>query len=478
MNSQQDPLEVKKSKPLNQNTPWNVVQAFHKRSLGLSANQNPFSSFNSKCYSSLRFVQRLELAYKMDRHNGCVNALHFHPNGTRLASGSDDLNIIIWEPMRPKGVPLITYDSGHRGNVFQAKFLPLCGNQLHVVSCARDGHVRLAELNESGCVSTRRLGLHRGPAHKLTIFSDTPHVFLSAGEDAAVLEIDVRQSKPNKLLTVKQDDRKVAIYSIQSHPIDDHHFCVGGRDSFVRSYDRRIIRSETQTPLRTFCPSHLVDSSVRAHVTCAVYNYNGTEILASYNDEDIYSFPAQPDNGDPLCDKFSHRFVGHRNNATVKGVNYYGPNSEFVVSGSDCGNIFFWDAHSEVIVNCLNGDENGVVNCLEPHPLLPILATSGLDDDVKVWMPKCSDEPQLQDLMNTVQTNQREREEERSRESESMDGEMLWILWRHIRRTERRRRQQQQRMPNQENRHNLSSSSDESGDSETENAPRVQCAPS
>ena len=31
MNSQQDPLEVKKSKPLNQNTPWNVVQAFHKR---------------------------------------------------------------------------------------------------------------------------------------------------------------------------------------------------------------------------------------------------------------------------------------------------------------------------------------------------------------------------------------------------------------------------------------------------------------
>jgi len=59
----------------------------------------------------------------------------------------------------------------------------------------------------------------------------------------------------------------------------------------------------------------------------------------------------QPDNGDPLCDKFSHRFVGHRNNATVKGVNYDGPNSEFVVSGSDCGNIFFWDAHSEVIVN-------------------------------------------------------------------------------------------------------------------------------
>ena len=34
---------------------------------------------------------------------------------------------------------------------------------------------------------------------------------------------------------------------------------------------------------------------------------------------------------------------GHRNSATVKGVNFYGPDSQFVISGSDCGNIFLWD---------------------------------------------------------------------------------------------------------------------------------------
>ena len=32
------------------------------------------------------------------------------------------------------------------------------------------------------------------------------------------------------------------------------------------------------------------------------------------------------------------------------------------------------------------GDDNGVVNVLEPHPSLPILATSGLDDEVKIMM--------------------------------------------------------------------------------------------
>ena len=39
---------------------------------------------------------------------------------------------------------------------------------------------------------------------------------------------------------------------------------------------------------------------------------------------------------------------GHRNSATVKGVNFYGPESQFVISGSDCGNIFLWDKQVSV----------------------------------------------------------------------------------------------------------------------------------
>lgn len=46
---------------------------------------------------------------------------------------------------------------------------------------------------------------------------------------------------------------------------------------------------------------------------------------------------------------------------TVKGVNFFGPGSQYVVSGSDCGNIFFWHRETEAIVQCMAGDENGVV---------------------------------------------------------------------------------------------------------------------
>ena len=45
----------------------------------------------------------------------------------------------------------------------------------------------------------------------------------------------------------------------------------------------------------------------------------------------------------------------------VKGVNFYGPQSEFIVSGSDCGNVYLWHHDSEKIVNFFHADDGGVV---------------------------------------------------------------------------------------------------------------------
>lgn len=80
----------------------------------------------------------------------------------------------------------------------QSKFLPLSGDT-HIVSCARDGQVRLAELSSTGVrKTTRKLAKHRGPAHKLATLPTSPHIVLSAGEDAVVLNIDIREEQPNR----------------------------------------------------------------------------------------------------------------------------------------------------------------------------------------------------------------------------------------------------------------------------------------
>jgi hypothetical protein len=62
---------------------------------------------------------------------------------------------------------------------------------------------------------------------------------------------------------------------------------------------------------------------------------------------------------------------------TVKGVNFMGADDEYVVSGSDCGNLFVWSKRDGCLRRMSAGDLN-VLNCVEPHPHLPLtLATSG-----------------------------------------------------------------------------------------------------
>ncbi|KAI4462837.1 wd repeat domain-containing family [Holotrichia oblita] len=393
-----EPAVLKKQKP---NHKWFLVKEVVNRQLGNSNNLNP-DLFYSRCYGSLHCVQRLELMYKLENHKGCVNSLNFHPDGSLLASGSDDLKVVVWDWK--------------------------CGKNLHIATCARDGQVRLAQVSvQEGLRSSRKLGSHRGPCHKLAVLKDQPQVILSAGEDGIIFRHDLRNSKPERVTNVKRGESELELYSINSHPLNSNEFCVGGRDQMVRTYDQRKTGSGVP-PLKLYCPFKKFTNYMSYHVTCALYNHNGSEILASYNDEDIYLFDV---NGEEHT--FVHQYMGHRNGATIKGVNFFGPNSEYIVSGSDCGNVFFWDRNTEAIVQWFLADDNGVVNCLEPHPQVPYLCTSGLDWDIKVWVPSFESEPALHGLADTVIENVSDRSRwAYTPDINDNDSQMLWMLWRHL----------------------------------------------
>lgn len=68
-----------------------------------------------------------------------------------------------------------------------------------IVSCARDNQVRLNQLDSTGEVaSSRKLAQHKGPAHKLSVHPECPHVILSCGDDSVVYSIDIREEKPQR----------------------------------------------------------------------------------------------------------------------------------------------------------------------------------------------------------------------------------------------------------------------------------------
>jgi WD repeat-containing protein 42A len=378
-------------------------------------------------------VRRLERLTSYKQHSGCVNSLNFNESGMLLASGSDDLNIMIYDWIKSR--PIVTFKSGHRLNVFQSKFMPFT-NDIHIVTTARDGQVRLALLSSTGaCKGTKKLAQHRGAAHKLATVHDSAHVFYTCGEDAVTLRVDLRENKPTKCYMCKEGQRKIPLYSIHANPFNSFEHVVGGRDQYIRVYDTRNIDKgdDSCSLVKKFAPHHLVGGSPRAHLTCAVFNYNGTEILGTYNDEDIYLF----DNAHSDGAQYTRKYTGHRNSATVKGVNFFGPRSEFVVSGSDCGNVFIWERTSQEIVNYFHADDGGVVNVLEPHPHLPILATSGLDNDVRLWMPTTDQPNPMGELKRVMRTNKRERDMDRNMPT-VIDSQMLWFLMQSLRRSSSR----------------------------------------
>lgn len=76
---------------------------------------------------------------------------------------------------------------------------------------------------------------------------------------------------------------------------------------------------------------------------------------------------------------------------TTLTVNFLGPNDEFVVSGSDDGNFFIWRKDTGRLHGIFEGD-GSVVNVIESHPHLPIVAVSGIDTTIKVcsgWLSPC-----------------------------------------------------------------------------------------
>ncbi|XP_077611292.1 DDB1- and CUL4-associated factor 8-like [Crocuta crocuta] len=438
---------------------WQAVSALRERQLGSSAR------FVYEACGARLFVERLHLFSQLAGHHGCVNTVHFNQRGTWLASSSDDLRVIVWDWVRKQ--PVLVFPSGHRNNVFQAKFLPNCGDPT-VATCGRDGQIRIAELSAlPHYKNSKRVAQHRGPSHKLALEPDSPFKFLSSGEDAVVFAIDLRQDQPaSRVVITKEMEKRVGLYTIYVNPANPHQFAVGGRDQFVRIYDqRKIDNNENNGVLKKFCPHHLVNDDTNIHITCVVYSHDGTELLASYNDEDIYLFNSSEGDGA----QYAKRYKGHRNSTTIKGVNFYGPRSEFVVSGSDCGHIFFWEKSSCQVVHFMEGDRGGTVNCVEPHPHLPVMASSGLDDDVKIWAPAPGAITHLVSLKYIMKRNKQERDEDRLHHTDLFDSHMLWFLMRHL--------------TQGGHRHHWAAESDESSSTsnsseEEENQDYVQCLPS
>jgi WD repeat-containing protein 42A len=288
-----------------------------------------------------------------------------------------------------------------------------------VISCAADCEVRAFNVNYDQAGQTTCTNLytdHERRVKRLCTF-DNPNTFVSASEDGTVRLFDLRERTGH--IVVNLDE--IEIHSIAVY---NNFFCLGANDPIIRVYDIRNYSpssSESVSVYASFSPQHLYNnremSFVRGHVTGV--SFHRDEILASYSGDDIYLFnlktttengfssrkrKREADTVNTAAKTFVQSYSGHCNIRTVKGVSFFGTEAEYVASGSDDGRIFIWEKVTSKLVNIMKGDKQ-TVNVISGHPNNCVMASSGIDNDVKIWEPILEEPVDLSSIEEIIEEN-------------------------------------------------------------------------
>ncbi|KAM4814068.1 DDB1- and CUL4-associated factor 6 isoform X5 [Urocitellus parryii] len=274
---------------------WDV----RRRSLGL---EDP-SRLRSRYLGRREFIQRLKLEATLNVHDGCVNTICWNDTGEYILSGSDDTKLVISNPYSRK--VLTTIRSGHRANIFSAKFLP-CTNDKQIVSCSGDGVIFYTNVDQDAETNRQcQFTCHYGTTYEIMTVPNDPYTFLSCGEDGTVRWFDTRIKTSCTKEDCKDDiliNCRRAATSVAICPPVPYYLAVGCSDSSVRIYDRRMLGTRatgnyagrgTTGMVARFIPSHLNNKSCR--VTSLCYSEDGQEILVSYSSDYIYLFDPKDD---------------------------------------------------------------------------------------------------------------------------------------------------------------------------------------
>ncbi|VFV24924.1 ddb1-and cul4-associated factor 6 [Lynx pardinus] len=264
---------------------------------------SPFDFQFSWLSGRREFIQRLKLEATLNVHDGCVNTICWNETGEYILSGSDDTKLVISNPYSRK--VLTTVRSGHRANIFSAKFLP-CTNDKQIVSCSGDGVIFYTNVEQDAETNRQcQFTCHYGTTYEIMTVPNDPYTFLSCGEDGTVRWFDTRIKTSCTKEDCKDDiliNCRRAATSVAICPPIPYYLAVGCSDSSVRIYDRRMLGTRatgnyagrgTTGMVARFIPSHLNNKSCR--VTSLCYSEDGQEILVSYSSDYIYLFDPKDD---------------------------------------------------------------------------------------------------------------------------------------------------------------------------------------
>ncbi|KAF7386430.1 hypothetical protein HZH68_013562 [Vespula germanica] len=314
-------------------------------------------TISQKLHVTEDLVLRLGLEKELNGHSGCVNCLEWDETGKVLASASDDTNIILWDPFRYEKKLVI--HTGHRGNIFSAKFMPKTNNNV-LVSGAADCKVQVHDLSLTEPILA--CYCHLGRVKRIATIGSIPSLFWSVAEDGLVLQYDIRtphtceNNEPNVLVNlVNHMGRSAEGKCISVNPKRPELIAIGANDAYIRMYDRRMIKHsqvpiifphvdwdrrhlsfirsgegdpENNVPLgcaQYFIAGHLHsrprDGNRSLTATYLTFSADGNELLVNMGGEQIYLYDINNSKNSKIFQSYNVKSVSETNEKDSKSKN-------------------------------------------------------------------------------------------------------------------------------------------------------------
>jgi WD40 repeat protein len=293
--------------------------------------------------------RNVRLLYTLREHTSWINALAFSPDGAALASASHDQTIRIWSLSDGTRRLVLT---GHTGSVTTVAFSP---DGQTVASGGEDRTVQLWDVNTGTLVRT--FSGHDFAVRSVAFSPDGTQI-ASGSDDKTVRLWSV--SAGSLLLTFAGHTGSVT--SVAFTP-DGQRIASGSEDRTIQLWD-----VNTGTLVRTYAGHDLA-------VRCVAFSPDGTQIASGSEDKSVRIWLV-------TTGTIVRIFSEHTNDVTATAV---APDNVQVASASKDGTVILRQLTTGVVETTIVPAHNNWVTCLAYSDDGNWVASGGRDQFVRIW---------------------------------------------------------------------------------------------